>query len=94
MKESEDVVLGTLNQETGEFTQIDGPGEWRTYKQLESQAKYTANKEKQTFNSDFTWIIFEYGKRLLPEINNKSLVRLIYLSTIVIMMGVCHQRML
>lgn len=82
MKESEDVVLGTLNQETGEFTQIDGPGEWRTYKQLESQAKYTANKEKQTFNSDFTWIIFEYGKRLLPEINDKSLVRLIYLSTI------------
>lgn len=78
----EDVVLGMMNQKTGEFTQIDCPGEWRTYKQIESQAKYTANKEKQTFNSDFTWIIFEYGKRLLPEINDKSLVRLIYLSTI------------
>ncbi len=78
----EDKVLGVLNQETGEFTQLEGPGEWKTYKQIESQAKYISNKNKQTFNLDFTWIVFEYGKELFPNIKDQSLVRLIYLSTL------------
>ena len=72
--------LVLLDDDTGEIK--DFIGEYRTQEQIEAQTRYLANKERQTFNSDFTWIIFEYGKKLLPEIKDKSLVRLIYLSTI------------
>lgn len=72
--------LVLLDDDTGEIK--DFIGEYRTQEQIEAQAKYVVNKEKQTFNSDFTWIVFEYGKELLPNIKDQSLVRLIYLSTI------------
>lgn len=72
--------LVLLNDDTGEIK--DFIGEYRTQEQIEAQTKYVVNKEKQTFNSDFTWIVFEYGKELLPNIKDQSLVRLIYLSTI------------
>lgn len=72
--------LVLLDDDTGEIK--DFIGEYRTQEQIEAQTKYVVNKEKQTFNSDFTWIIFEYGKELLPNIKDQSLVRLIYLSTI------------
>lgn len=75
---AEKLVL--LDDDTGEIK--DFIGEYRTQEQIEAQAKYVVNKEKQTFNSDFTWIVFEYGKELLPNIKDQSLVRLIYLSTI------------
>ena len=72
--------LVLLDDDTGEIK--DFIGEYRTQEQIEAQTKYVVNKEKQTFNSDFTWIVFEYGKELLPNIKDQSLVRLIYLSTI------------
>lgn len=72
--------LVLLDDDTGEIK--DFIGEYRTQEQIEAQTKYVINKEKQTFNSDFTWIVFEYGKELLPNIKDQSLVRLIYLSTI------------
>ena len=72
--------LVLLDDDTGEIK--DFIGEYRTQEQIEAQTKYIVNKEKQTFNSDFTWIVFEYGKELLPNIKDQSLVRLIYLSTI------------
>lgn len=72
--------LVLLDDDTGEIK--DFIGEYRTQEQIEAQTKYAVNKEKQTFNSDFTWIVFEYGKELLPNIKDQSLVRLIYLSTI------------
>ena len=72
--------LVLLDEDTGEIK--DFIGEYRTQEQIEAQTKYVVNKEKQTFNSDFTWIVFEYGKELLPNIKDQSLVRLIYLSTI------------
>lgn len=72
--------LVLLDDDTGEIK--DFIGEYRTKEQIEAQTKYVVNKEKQTFNSDFTWIVFEYGKELLPNIKDQSLVRLIYLSTI------------
>ena len=72
--------LVLLDDDTGEVK--DFIGEYRTQEQIEAQTKYVVNKEKQTFNSDFTWIVFEYGKELLPNIKDQSLVRLIYLSTI------------
>ena len=72
--------LVLLDDDTGEIK--DSIGEYRTQEQIEAQTKYVVNKEKQTFNSDFTWIVFEYGKELLPNIKDQSLVRLIYLSTI------------
>lgn len=72
--------LVLLDDNTGEIK--DFIGEYRTQEQIEAQTKYVVNKEKQTFNSDFTWIVFEYGKELLPNIKDQSLVRLIYLSTI------------
>ena len=72
--------LVLLDDDTGEIK--DFIGEYRTQEQIEAQTKYVVNEEKQTFNSDFTWIVFEYGKELLPNIKDQSLVRLIYLSTI------------
>lgn len=72
--------LVLLDDDTGEIK--DFIGEYRTQEQIEAQTKYVVNKEKQTFNSDFTWIVFEYGEELLPNIKDQSLVRLIYLSTI------------
>lgn len=72
--------LVLLDDDTGEIK--DFIGEYRTQEQIEAQTRYVVNKEKQTFNSDFTWIVFEYGKELLPNIKDQSLVRLIYLSTI------------
>ena len=72
--------LVLLDDDTGEIK--DFIGEYRTQEQIDAQTKYVVNKEKQTFNSDFTWIVFEYGKELLPNIKDQSLVRLIYLSTI------------
>ena len=72
--------LVLLDDDTGEIK--DFIGEYRTQEHIEAQTKYIVNKEKQTFNSDFTWIVFEYGKELLPNIKDQSLVRLIYLSTI------------
>lgn len=72
--------LVLLDDDTGEIK--DFIGEYRTQEQIEAQTKYVVNKEKQIFNSDFTWIVFEYGKELLPNIKDQSLVRLIYLSTI------------
>ena len=72
--------LVSLDDHTGEIKHFIG--EYRTQEQIEAQTKYVVNKEKQTFNSDFTWIVFEYGKELLPNIKDQSLVRLIYLSTI------------
>ena len=72
--------LVLLDDDTGEIK--DFIGEYRTQEQIEAQTKYVVTKEKQTFNSDFTWIVFEYGKELLPNIKDQSLVRLIYLSTI------------
>ena len=72
--------LVLLDDDTGEIK--DFIGEYRTQEQIEAQTRYVVNKEKQTFNSDFTWIVFEYGKELLPTIKDQSLVRLIYLSTI------------
>lgn len=72
--------LVLLDDDTGEIK--DFIGDYRTQEQIEAQTKYVVNKEKQTFNSDFTWIVFEYGKELLPNIKDQSLVRLIYLSTI------------
>lgn len=72
--------LVLLDDDTGEIK--DFIGEYRTQEQIEAQTKYVVNKEKQTFNADFTWIVFEYGKELLPNIKDQSLVRLIYLSTI------------
>ena len=52
--------LVLLDDDTGEIK--DFIGEYRTQEQIEAQTKYIVNKEKQTFNSDFTWIVFEYGK--------------------------------
>lgn len=72
--------LVLLDDDTGEIK--DFIGEYRTQEQIEAQTRYVVNKEKQIFNSDFTWIVFEYGKELLPNIKDQSLVRLIYLSTI------------
>lgn len=72
--------LVLLDDDTGEIKNFIG--EYRTQEQIEAQTRYVVNKEKQTFNSDFTWIVFEYGKELLPNIKDQSLVRLIYLSTI------------
>ena len=72
--------LVLLDDDTGEIK--DFIGEYRTQEQIEAQTRYVVNKEKQTFNSDFKWIVFEYGKELLPNIKDQSLVRLIYLSTI------------
>lgn len=75
-------VLGKLNKETGEFTQIDGEGKWISYEQIKVQSKYKSNKEIQTFNFDFTWILFKYGEELFPNIKERDLTRLIYLSTL------------
>lgn len=73
--------LYSLDTDTGEMVRLEGNGEWRTYKQIEAQSKYESQKDKQTFNFEFTWIIFEYGKELFPNIGEKNLARLIYLST-------------
>lgn len=82
--------LVLLDDDTGEIK--DFIGEYRTQEQIEAQTKYVVNKEKQTFNSDFTWIVFEYGKELLPNIKDQSLVRLIYLSTICDYDGILPQK--
>lgn len=71
--------LVLLDDDTGEIK--DFIGEYRTQEQIEAQTRYLANKEQQIFNLDFTWIIFEYGKELFPNIKDQSLVKLIYLST-------------
>lgn len=68
-----------LDNDTGEIETFIG--EYRTQEQLEAQTKYYKTKELQTFNLDFTWIIFEYGQQLFPNIGEKNLTRLIYLST-------------
>lgn len=68
-----------IDEETGEVE--DFYGEYKTIKQIEAQSKYKANKQRQTFNVDFTWILFKYGEELFPEVAERDLTRLIYLST-------------
>ena len=68
-----------LDRDTGEIE--PAYGEFRSMEQIQASAKYRANEKRQKFESDFTWIIFEYGKELFPNLKEKHLTRLIYLST-------------
>lgn len=52
--------LVLLDDDTGEIK--DFIGEYRTQEQIEAQTRYVVNKEKQIFNSDFTWIVLNMEK--------------------------------
>lgn len=71
--------LVLLDEDTGEIK--DFIGEYRTQEQIEAQIKYKINNKTQTFNVDFTWILFKYGEELFPNVKERDLTRLIYLST-------------
>lgn len=82
---NEEVIVDAhkINYDTGEVTKIFG--KFITDKQLEAQRAYKERKteqyEMQKDYGAFIWLLFEYSKKLLPNIKSASLTRLIYLST-------------